>query len=273
MRNGFRVTALGAGFLLAGLGMGQVAQAGTLELDRDSDGTNAYQGRFGGGEYLVDVYTSDGSPGDASCFPPHPFGGYDAGGDLQARGSIFQTFCLELDENLDFQNPMDWECNTEAIAGGNNTDAGDPLSSETAYLYSRFYRGILSDYNYDQLGEDDADNTVYNETRGESATALQLAIWFLEDELNGPEDQAIIDAYNANQQAQDWVAEAQANADGTIGRVRVLNLTQIRDGQTLRQDVLVLTAIPLPPAAFLGLGLMSALGGMEFIRRRRRQLS
>ena len=38
-------------------------------------------------------------------------------------------------------------------------------------------------------------------------------------------------------------------------------------------DVLVLTAIPLPPAALLGFGLMSVLGGMEFIRRRRRQIS
>jgi hypothetical protein len=270
MRNGFRVTALGAGFLLAGLGM---AQAGTIELDRDNNGADAYQGRFGGGEYLVHGYTSDGSPGDASCFPPAAFGGYDAGGELAGanpRASIFQTFCLEINENLDFQNPMDWECNTEAVLGGIGGGSPDPLSAETAYLYSRFYRGILSNYEYDVLGADDADNTVYNETRGESATALQLAIWYLEDELVAGAPAHIIAAYGANAQAQAWVAEAQALNDGTIGRVRVLNLSQ---AQTNRQDVLVLTAIPLPPAAFLGLGLMSAIGGMEFFRRRRRQLS
>ena len=245
-------TALVAGFLTASwAAMGQVAEAGTLTLARDR---TQYQGEFGGGEFKVVTY---------DCSTVASMGtGVNLGG-------VFQTFCLERDEHLDFQGALlDCELNTEAVAGGVGGPSPDPLDGRTAYLFNRFWNGTLDDEGYDYTA---------GAGRVDSATALQLAIWYFEEELGAGSDQEgnpifdITAAYNGNALAKHFVDVANANADANdIGQVRVLNLTRDDHHGLQHQDVLVVTAVPLPSAALLGLGLMSGVGAFELIRRRRR---
>jgi hypothetical protein len=222
----------------------RTAEAGQIAFDRDLTGDNAYTGQYNGGEFKVTTY--DG-----------PLGVYGANVNL---GGLFQTFCLERNERLLFDGTIyDYVVNTAAVLGGLSGGSPDPLSYESAYLYYHFARGNLSDYHYN--------SPEAGHPRTDSATSLQLAFWYLEGELGGA---LLTNAYNADAQAQAWVAEAQGAGWTEYHGVRVLNIvtTQTREN---RQDVLVLTAAPLPAAGLLGLGLLSGLGALEYVRRRNRR--
>jgi hypothetical protein len=129
-------------------------------------------------------------------------------------GSYFQTFCVEHDEFVTPGTTYNFNVSTAADNGGVNTNSGDPLGCRTAYLYTQFWNGTLSDYDY-ELGSG----------RAASATALQQAIWYLENEVS----------YSSlNSQARAWVDEATdaVSAGGSwydqygtgIGNVRVMNM-------------------------------------------------
>lgn len=217
------------------------AEAGTIKLTVDPSN---YSGDYGAGEFKVLEFTG-GSIGPIDA-------------DTNAPGGVFQTFCAESNENIAFSTTYDWTMSDSAVAGGYSGGSPDPLSAEAAYLFTQFWNGTLTDYDF-TLGSG----------RSDSATALQLALWKLEGEIQ-PGD--LTTAYNGNTQAQDWVTLAtNAVSDGDwsgIGNVRVLNLTNQQTGANVQS---VLVVIPLPPAALLGLGLMTAMGAVGAIRRRRNQ--
>jgi len=103
----------------------------------------------------------------------------------------------------------------------------------------------------------------------ERASALQLAIWRLEDEISnttnwdnlGNADVRALAAilYNAA------TAAAAANGSGDFYGVRVLRLYTL--GGVNSQDQL--TLIPLPPAAWAGLSTLAGVGFVGYIRRRK----
>jgi hypothetical protein len=181
------------------------------------------------------------------------------------RTNSFQSFCLEMREYV--QNPMDAFVSetfinettgavtgegSHAIYGGKTF--GDNLDSRTAYLYTRFAAGALSNYAY--TGVD----------RAASAGALQKVIWYLEQEIGNLTDSSGGFVLDAAQQAQAdaWIAEAEsAIASGRwsgIGQVRVLNMWGVdADGNyvKLAQDQLY---VPVPAAALLGLLGLGAAG-------------
>lgn len=174
--------------------------------------------------------------------------------------STFQTFCIERDEVILGTGAVggatvDFSIATSAVGGGYGGGSPDPISAQTAYLYTQFRSGSLSNYSFG--------GTVAQ--RKASAEALQIAIWILEDEYTGsfPSGSAPV-----NQQASDWVTEANnlvAGAWGnTIGDVRVLNLVQ--NGVNAQS---MLTIIPLPPAAWAGAIVLAAMSGGAWVRRRR----
>lgn len=225
---------------------GVAAQAGTLTVTTDSVGSDAYSGSGTGtgGEYMITSITGL-SPANM-------------GANVRIAPGVFQTFCLEIDET---SGSGDYTVSLAAVDGGRGGPSPDPISDETAWLFTQFWKGTLSDYNYLPLGTGAG-------KRVESANSLQRAIWWFEQELNSTQLANLGDA-----QANTWIADAQAAvANGwTNGNVRVLNVS-ITDRQgvvTNLQDYLVI--VPLPPSVAMGLGLMGGLGAIGFIRRRRRQ--
>ncbi len=148
----------------------------------------------------------------------------------------FQSFCLERNEYL--MPPFDFETvdmDTAAVRGGVGGGSPDPLDPKTAYLYTQFAKGVLSNYTY-----------ASGPGRAADAAQLQNAIWYVENE---------IDSLVAGSQAEAWYNEAVAAGWNGIGRVRVLNPYDSTGKQYQSQLYLV----PVPGAVLLGfLGLGAA---------------
>lgn len=100
-------------------------------------------------------------------------------GELRA----FESFCLEYNEYLEQGRLYSATVGLGAVAGGVGgvVNGQDLISRGTAWLYSQFARGTLTDYIYTPLGN--GPTTGYD-GRKDSAKQLQEAIWHLEDEIN-----------------------------------------------------------------------------------------
>jgi hypothetical protein len=233
----------GAVALVAGaLALGPAAQAagGTITVVRNDSTVDGYTADFGGGEFGVAQFT--GMPLPAQ------------GANVAVAGNVFQTYCLEGNEHIP-TGVGNWTLDTAAHAGGNGgqtSPGADPLSPETAYLFSRFWNGNLPGFDYLPLGGADP-SVSYGVNRRSSASDLQAAIWYLEDEwlgsnVSGPGGHL---GWNfLTPRAQGWVNDAfvqtapggtwsAAWGAGSIGNVGVLVVTNA-DGSNA-QDVLVLT--------------------------------
>lgn len=169
-------------------------------------------------------------------------------------GSSTQYYGI-INESGTPANPISYSVN--GGVAGQTGPSGDPLSGGTAWLYTHFRAGDL--------------NTIvagftYNDTP--SATSLQNAIWYLEDEIANPVGDSL---------AQALLAAAAPHMNDSLGSVRVLNIYGLNssgDGPNLndlRQDQLVLVGdhpfVPLPSAAWGG-GMLLA-GMIAWALRRR----
>lgn len=171
-------------------------------------------------------------------------------------GNTFLSFCLEKNEYFNSytqdlyvksvgtatQNDISVSSTTSNFG----TSASDPLSEQTAYLFTQFYNN----------------QSAYAGTEN-LANSMQRAVWFLEGELAG----ADLTAYNADTKATSWVAAANtavsSGAWSGLGNVRVLNLYKNASHTQHSQDQLYMTsAVPEPQTYALmlaGLGLMLAI--------------
>jgi hypothetical protein len=192
---------------------------------------------------------------------------YQGSSVLYGTGTSFITFCLERTEYFNYYDTQTLYVkgapNTGAKNGGYggaiadpNGGVWDPISSQTAYLYTKFSNGTLSSYDYGNAAARVAD-----------ADALQNAIWYLENEQ--------LASYTLSGQALTWVNEANtaiaANQWSGIGNVRVLNLYKDANFSQISQDQLYIeTPVPEPETYAMllaGLGLIGLVA-----KRRRRQL-
>jgi hypothetical protein len=189
-----------------------------------------------------------------------------------ASGTSFITFCLEKNEYFNSYTQtlyVKGAPNTGAINGGNGTatmytgDSApstdfDPISSKTAYLYTQFSKGTLSNYDYG--------NATLRVT---DADALQNAFWYLENELGSP---TVLGSLSAQTQA--WITEATTaianNQWSGIGNVRVLNLYKDANFTERSQDQLYMTT-PVPEPETYAM-MLAGLGLLGFVARRRRKL-
>jgi len=184
-------------------------------------------------------------------------------GDVQGLGTngaaagSYLTFCVELNEHIG-NHTYNAARNTVAKNGGvgGGVNGEDPLDARTAFIYTAFLKGTLAS----KL----AGASLGTFTVGDafSGTALQEAIWVIENEIGGntvtsslaSDIVALADAAVA--QGGEWYGKG-------IGNVRILNLTDVNDGSA-KQDQLIL--IPLPMSALLGL---IGLVGVGYVSRRR----
>jgi hypothetical protein len=231
--------------------VGQLAEANTIKLTQGGGFSYGV-----GGEFKVTVFNFNSST-QAGVVP------MDSDADLGGR---FQTFCIEYNEHFSTSSVYSWVVNTEAVAGGVSSadrygrvawesGTGDPISPETAWLFTKFWNGDLTGYDYTE-----------GAGRAESAGNLQQAIWYLEGEITSAEFSAWNSAHS--NVAQDWVNDAHTaylHGDWTgIGQVRVLNLYDATGGK--HQDQLVI--VPLPAASLAGFALLFGLAGVRRMRRR-----
>lgn len=170
---------------------------------------------------------------------------------------LFGTFCLERSQRIRLDTAYTIQGLSDAADKGLPTE--DALDSRTAYLYSNYYNGTLSDFNYTDFLEHRAD-----------ADALQAAIWYLEGEVASLSGQAL-----------DWVNEATAaiaNGDWTgLGDVRVINLNYLENGQwKYVQDLLTVVGGEPPPnivpepTTFAIWALLGGMVGLVYWPRRKR---
>jgi hypothetical protein len=187
-------------------------------------------------------------------------------------GGQFETFCMEEYETVSGSTTNYWAVvNTSAVKGGDNANMGsvaggnplytgsnpygpinydakgqanfgDPLDPKTAYLFTQFANGTLSDYRYNGT----------QSQRKEDAAALQNAIWYIEQEITSL----------PTGKATTWYNQAVAAGWTGVGSVRVLNLYTGYNSSTgevtrLDQDILV---IPAPAAIGLGILGLAAIG-------------
>ncbi len=171
----------------------------------------------------------------------------------------FISFCLERSENLP-QGNLHASISTGAIRGGHSGGNPDPISNATALLYRTFRFGTAM--NLPAFGTFLGGSVVVDSAS--EATDLQLAIWSLEGEIT-PAFPLTITA-----RAQAMINWATTNQTG-LGGVRVINLRAVDangnpTGGHLQSQ---LTIVPLPPAAFAGMGTLAGVIGLGYIRRRR----
>jgi len=189
--------------LLAGTAFVPMAEAAQVVFTSPAWRDTAY----GGGEFAADILGSGGKPD-------------------------FYTFCLELNEGLEFNKTYNFTTSDAAEAGGISGGSPDPISEGTAYLYDLFSKGVLLNYSFA------TGNQVANAARAASGRALQNAIWALENEQ-------AVDFGNVFIQAvvTEFGNIAAAMADSTLAGIGVLNPTKITGNRTdpayLRQSVLV----------------------------------
>ena len=232
----FLVLMIGAASLAV---FGPLASANTMQLTLD------YGSRHSG----------DGGEFNASSADFAPLAmGYDAAATYHAPNAIytgFETFCVEYNEHFNPGSSYYYGISQRAYSGGVGGGNPDPLSRGTAWLYLNFATHNLQGYNYT------------GPNGNASAADLQAAIWFLEGEVSGQENNQFVQLVMTTL-GQDYLLDN----NGYYG-VSVLNLWGDINHTQMAQDQMILT-VPDGGSTvmLLGLGFLGLVVGRWKLNRR-----
>jgi hypothetical protein len=198
-------------------------------------------------------------------------------GPLAPAGSTFQTFCLEVNENISWGDNRDnYIINAGAVRGGGGANTIDPhtgmtmdnISIGTAWLYSQFRAGTLT--------LDNGGGSYFDGNRQANAGELQQAIWFLEGESEGV-DNGYVTLAETKTGNTGSLAGVEADSHGEFGVV-VLNLYNGPAYQTVsapngtqyevNQDMLAI--VPEPSTVISGVLMLLPFGAstLRIMRRK-----
>jgi hypothetical protein len=236
------------------------AMADSLTINRVS---GYYDTSFDGGEFSISGVT--GAAASA-------VGYYDS--KAVANGG-FETFCLEMNQFISVPGNYNYAESSSAISGGVSTGSTgftsggishDPISLGTAWLYLQFASGTLAGYNY-----------TPGSARGNSAEELQMAIWWLENEISLTTNEQnsnpflhLITLSTAQGGLGITDAVARSTDDGSTYAVGVINMGT--SPNFTAQDQLVLTAPrtphSVPDGATTVMLLGAVFGGVSILKRK-----
>lgn len=224
--------------------LASLASANTVTFG--SDNSNYRTGN--GGEFTLIVNGGD---------PDHLLTGYPIGanGTDVTGGTSFETFCIQYGEHISLGTTY-----TYAISSAAKGPTGtDEISIGTSWLYGQFAQGILGGYTY-----------TAGAARATSASILQQAIWYLEDEITLTTAQVNANVFltGVNGAITHFGTFAAAHADaGPTSAVVVLNLSPVGSSDFSAQDQLAWPH-PLPDSASTITLLGLALLGIAAFRRK-----
>ncbi len=236
-----------------------------------------FAGAFAGESGTINVVSTGSTFSTFAGALLHEFAGPATGEGLSLVGTTIQTYCLELESiNTNFQ-PMD----VTSVAAAPNDAPGNPNFNgpygavREARVQAVIGAAILAgwiDYELQLTAGADINS------RG---AAIQLLVWEALFEPGNAGPIPAFDLSNGNFFVSAGYATGLGYANGLLGSVAALfqagyvhgglravtGATNAGGGHTNIQDQLVV--IPLPPAAWAGLGTLSAVFGLSYARRRR----
>lgn len=218
-------------------------RAGTVSLDT----IGGYPNPVGGGPFKATVQSA--------------FGGY-------ARGSTFDTFCVEFTEEFYPNVTYQAQISTQAVFGhdSDGTIGYDALTSKTAWLYSTWRAGVLGNYVAGWNADDNPDQLTGKDPG--DLYALQDVIWQTQNWVLPPTTGANLGLET------NLLKAATDNANGSLYNVRIMQMWDsgyVGDPLHAHQDQLIL--VPSPTAALGGLLLLTGIAVYQHARWRRTERS
>lgn len=196
-------------------------------------------------------------------------------GQAATFGNSFLSFCLERQDHLAFGSRYYTDIQTSAYDAV--APQGDPNPDAISGTTAKIYREFRSGGNFGGVtGNTTSTNMGNGYNTSDETTAIQAAIWYEEGELNnGFADETGTGGLNLSNAV--WLlasrihAWAAANNDGGLHGVRVLRLwTSVSaNGNYSGSTQDLLTLVPLPPAAYAGIGTFAGIFALAAVRRRK----